>query len=62
MDKEYFRYLIKTAGYSSLEFSKLLEVKLPTMQYKVRTESFTISEAKKICKLLNKDFKEIFGE
>ena len=60
MNKEYFRYLIRTAGYMPSQFAQLLGIKLPMLQYKVRTGTFKINEIHKICELLEKPFEEIF--
>jgi hypothetical protein len=61
MNKDYFRYLIRSAGYTPANFAKLLDLKLPTMNYKIRTGSFNVSEIKQITKLLEKTFEEIFN-
>lgn len=60
MDSEYFRYIMEKKGLTPETLGKELGVSRSQMNYKILKGSFALKDIKKVIKVFEMEFNEIF--
>lgn len=60
MDSKYFRYLMEKKGFTSETLGNELGVSKSQMNYKILRGSFTLKDVKKVSRLFEMKFDDIF--
>jgi DNA-binding CsgD family transcriptional regulator len=60
MDDKYFRYLMGKKGITPIELGKILGVSHSQINYKINRGVFKLNDIKKIIKIFDMKFDEIF--